>query len=69
MISHTPVWTPSILTETRALFSRLVTERVQANSDRELFKEFGIKGYNPTGPLNGGLPQTDCRTTRQLARR
>jgi hypothetical protein len=58
MISYTRVWTPSILTETRAAFSRLVTERVQANSDKDLFKEFGIKGYNPTGPLNGGLPQT-----------
>jgi len=58
MLSYTRVWTPTILTETRAAFSRLVTERVQANSDKDLFKEFGIKGYNPTGPLNGGLPQT-----------
>ena len=58
MLSYTRVWSPSIITETRAAFTRLVTERVQANSDKDLFKEFGIRGYNPTGPLNGGLPQT-----------
>ncbi len=58
MMSYTRVWTPNVLTETRAAFTRLVTERVQSNSDKDLFKEFGIGGYNPTGPLNGGLPQT-----------
>ena len=58
MMSYTRVWTPNLLTETRVAFTRLVTERVQANSDKDLFKEFSIGGYNPTGPLNGGLPQT-----------
>ncbi|MEP6534782.1 MAG: TonB-dependent receptor, partial [Bryobacteraceae bacterium] len=58
MISYTRVWTPSLLTETRAAFSRLVTERVQANAGVDLFKQFGIGGYNPTTTLNGGLPQT-----------
>ncbi len=56
MLSYTRVWTPTFLTETRLAFSRLVTERVQANSDQDLFTEYGIGGLNPTGPLNGGLP-------------
>jgi len=56
MVSWTRVWNPTILTETRAAFSRLVTQRTQANSDQNLFKEFGIGGLDPTGPLNGGLP-------------
>src|SRR5204862_7588992 len=43
-------------TETPLAFTPLVTERVQANADQDLFKEFGIGGLNPTGPLNGGLP-------------
>jgi Carboxypeptidase regulatory-like domain/TonB dependent receptor len=57
MLSYTRVWTPTILSETRVAFSRLVTSRVGANPEADLFKEFGIGGYNPFGPLNGGLPQ------------
>ena len=57
-ISYTRVWTPTIVTETRASFTRLVTSRVGANPDADLFKEFGIGGYNPTTAYtgNGGLP-------------
>jgi Carboxypeptidase regulatory-like domain len=62
MLSYTRVWNPSVLTETRVAFSRLVTERVQANSDKDLYKEFGIGGYNPTGPLNGGLPYINVQS-------
>ena len=58
MMSYTRVWSPSIVTETRAAFTRLVTSRVQANPDVDQFKAFGIGGYNPTSPLNGGLPST-----------
>ena len=58
MMSYTRVWSPTVLTETRAAFTRLVTSRVQANPDVDQFKAFGIGGYNPTGPLNGGLPST-----------
>ena len=36
------------VSETRASFTRLVTSRVGANADTDLFKEFGIGGYNPT---------------------
>lgn len=55
--SWTRVWTPTIITETRVGFSRLVTSRIGANPDKDLFKEFGIAGYNPMTALNGGLPQ------------
>jgi hypothetical protein len=56
MFSWVHVWSPSFITETRAAFSRLVTSRTGANSDVNSFQEFGIGGYNPFGPLNGGLP-------------
>ena len=58
MMSYTRVWSPSIVTETRAAFTRLVTSRTQADPNVDQFKAFGIGGYNPTGPLNGGLPST-----------
>ncbi len=57
-LSYTRVWNPSIISETRFGFSRLVTSRVGANPEKDLFKEFGIGGYNPMTALNGGLPQT-----------
>lgn len=56
-ISYTRVWSPTVITETRAAFSRLVTSRVGANPDVDLFTQMGIGGYNPTAPSNGGLPQ------------
>ncbi len=58
MLSYTRVWSPNFVTETRAGFSRLVTSRVQADPNTDQFKAFGIGGYNPSGPLNGGLPST-----------
>ncbi|MBC7924883.1 MAG: TonB-dependent receptor [Bryobacteraceae bacterium] len=59
MLSYTRVWTPSIITETRAAYTRLVTSRLQADPDVDQFKAFGIGGYNPTTTLNGGLPSTN----------
>lgn len=56
-IGYTRVWSPAFLTETRIGFSRLVTARTQLNANTDEFKAFGIGGLNPTGPLNGGLPQ------------
>jgi len=56
-ISYTRIWKPTLISETRIGFSRLVTARTQGNADTDEFKAFGIGGYNPTGPLNGGLPQ------------
>jgi hypothetical protein len=57
-VSYTRVWTPTVVTETRASFTRLVTSRVGANPNVDLFKQFGIGGYNPTNAYsaNGGLP-------------
>jgi len=66
MASWTRVWGPAIITETRLGFTRLVTSRVQNNSDQDLFKTFGIAGYDPTGPLNGGLPQFDINNYSQI---
>jgi Carboxypeptidase regulatory-like domain len=58
MISLTHLWSPSLVTETRVAFSRLVTARTQANSATDSFSAVGIGGYNPTNvALNGGLPQ------------
>lgn len=51
------VWNPSIISETRLGFSRLVTARTQANASTDEFKAIGIGGYDPTTTLNGGLPQ------------
>ena len=58
-LSYTRIWSPKIISETRIGFSRLVTARTQDNANVDLFKKFGIGGYDPTGPLNGGLPQLD----------
>src|SRR5207302_9905819 len=55
--SYTRIWKPTIISETRIGFSRLVTARTQGNSETDEFKAVGIGGYDPTGPLNGGLPQ------------
>ena len=56
-LSYTRIWTPRMISETRIGFSRLVTARTQGNSNTDEFKAVGIGGYDPTGPLNGGLPQ------------
>src|SRR5262249_40314434 len=56
-LSYTRIWKPTIISETRVGFSRLVTARTQGNSETDEFKAMGIGGYDPTGPLNGGLPQ------------
>ncbi len=58
-MSYTRVWTPTVVSETRVGFTRLVTSRLGANPTADLFSQFGIGGYNPTTAtaLNGGLPQ------------
>jgi hypothetical protein len=56
-LSYTHVFSPTLISETRLAFSRLVTARVQGNSNIDEFTNIGIGGYNPTAPLNGGLPQ------------
>jgi Carboxypeptidase regulatory-like domain len=56
-LGYTHIWSPTLLSETRIGFSRLVTARTQANADTDEFKAIGIGGYDPTTALNGGLPQ------------
>ncbi|HEY3440735.1 MAG TPA: TonB-dependent receptor [Paludibaculum sp.] len=58
MLSWTRVWNPTIISETRVAFTRLVTARTQVDPNTDQYKAFGIGGYNPSGPLNGGLPST-----------
>ena len=50
-------WKPTLISETRIGFSRLVTARTQANANTDEFKAVGIGGLDPTTTLNGGLPQ------------
>ena len=66
-ISYTRVWTPSLISETRAGFTRLVTSRLGANPSADLFTAFGIGGYNPTKAAanNGGLPQISITNYQQ----
>lgn len=68
MLSYTRVWSPSVITETRAAYSRLVTSRVGATPDTDQFTAFGIGGYNPTTTLNGGLPQIQFRDSSNTQR-
>src|SRR5580700_1610036 len=58
-VSLTHVWGPSLVTESRVGFTRLVTSRIGANPSTDLFTQFGIGGYDPTTATsnNGGLPQ------------
>jgi hypothetical protein len=67
-LSWTRVWKPNVISETRVGFSRLVTSRVGANPNTDEFKAYGIGGYDPTGPLNGGLPQTHFNDTTNTQR-
>lgn len=57
-LGYTRVWSPSIISESRVAFSRLVSSRAQALPTVDQYATFGIGGYNPTSviPLNGGLP-------------
>ena len=61
MLSWTRVWKPTVLTETRLAFTRLVTARTQANPEVNRYAEMGIGGYHPISAfyLNGGLPAID----------
>src|SRR3984957_6427427 len=58
-VSYTHVWGPTLVTESRVGFTRLVTSRIGANPTTDLFTQFGIGGYDPTTATsnNGGLPQ------------
>jgi hypothetical protein len=59
MLSWTHIFSPTLVNEARIGFTRLVTSRTQANSNVDLFKQFGIQGFDPTTTGNGGLPRFD----------
>jgi hypothetical protein len=65
-LGYTRVWTPTLISETRIGFSRLVTARTQANAGTDEFAAYGIGGYDPTTTLNGGLPQFDIGPYSQI---
>ncbi len=55
MLSYTRIWSPTLITESRAAYSRLVTTRVQSLADEDSFAALGIGGLNPFTVNNGGL--------------
>jgi hypothetical protein len=57
-VSYSRVWSPSLVTESRLGFTRLVTARFTATPTSDVFSKYGIGGYDPTGTTvnNGGLP-------------
>jgi hypothetical protein len=57
-LGYTRVWSPSLVTETRAATTRLHTSIAGPGQDVDQFKAYGIGGYDPTYsmPSNGGLP-------------
>ncbi len=67
-MSYTRVWRPTVVSETRVGFTRLVTSRIGANPGTDLFQQFGIGGYDPTGATanNGGLPQFGISNYSQI---
>ena len=56
-LGYTRVWSASTITETRVAFSRLLASRYQATRTLDVFKEFGIGGFdgNTQATDNGGL--------------
>jgi len=60
VLSYTRVWTPTIISESRVAFSRLVAYAESNNYQADAYKTFGIGGFDPfesNGQLsNGGIP-------------
>ena len=55
MMSYTKIWSPSLITESRVAYSRLITTRVQSNADTDSFSALGFGGLNPFTTNNGGM--------------
>ena len=55
MMSYTKIWSPTLITESRVAYSRLITTRVQSNAGSDSFSELGFGGLNPFTTNNGGL--------------
>jgi Carboxypeptidase regulatory-like domain len=66
-IGYTRVWTPTIISETRVGFSRLVTSRVGQNPNTDVNALLGIGGLDQSGAAqNGGIPQMDMQRYSQI---
>ena len=63
MISYTRIWTPTLVTETRAAYSRLVAHADPGNTEVDSYKVFGIGGFNPFAGAGGGLPNIQFDTS------
>lgn len=63
-IGWTRVWSPTVVSETRVAFSRLVTSRTPTQANTDAYTQAGIGGYNPykNASQNGGLPQIGLNT-------
>ena len=57
MASWTHLFSPTMISETRAAFTRLTSHSYQAADNADLYKQFGIAGYDPFSPSHGGLPE------------
>jgi hypothetical protein len=55
MLSYSKIWSPTLITESRVAYSRLITTRTQANAQKNTFKDLGIGGFDPFTVNNGGL--------------
>ncbi len=55
MMSYTKIWSPTLITESRVAYSRLITTRVQSNADSDSFSSLGFGGLNPFTTNNGGM--------------
>jgi len=57
-LSYTRVWSPTLVTESRASFTRLVVSRHIFDANKDDYTAFGIGGFDPTYTyaMNGGLP-------------
>lgn len=62
-IGWTRVWSPTVVSETRVAFSRLVTSRAPTQSNVNAYGQAGIGGYNPFLSGFGGLPQFSPNTS------
>ncbi len=56
MASWARTWSPTVLTETRLGYSRLITDQLQVDFGKNLQQQFGIGGYQSSGSQGNGLP-------------
>lgn len=66
-LGWTHIFSPTMVSEARVGFTRMVTSRTQANADVDTYTAAGIGGYNPTTTAqNGGIPQIGLQRYSQI---